>query len=190
MFAELLARAGVPGLSSQQVEALEAHYRLLQLWNRSLNLTTIERLEDVVERHYCESLFVGQVLEPAPQRIADIGSGPGFPGLPVAILRPDCAVTLIESHQRKAVFLKEASRKQANVRVLARRAEEVSERFDWVVSRAVSYEDLGNCLPHMAPKVALLTGSEPPPGSLGYLWEAPVALPWGKERFLRVGRFT
>jgi len=187
VFASLL-QAAVPGLSSPQIEALEAHYHLLERWNRSLNLTRIEDLEDAVERHYAESLFVGRVLESVPQRIADIGSGAGFPGLPLAILRPDCSVTLIESHQRKAVFLKEASRRLANVRVLARRAEDVSETFDWGVSRAVSYADLARSLPGLAPKVALLTGGEAPPVALQYLWDAPIALPWGKNRLLRVGR--
>ena len=187
MFAELLVQACGAGLSPGQRGALEAHYRLLQRWNRSLNLTSIERLEDVVERHYCESLFVGQVLERFAERIVDIGSGAGFPGLPLAVLRSDCAVTLIECHQRKAVFLKESSRKLPNVRVLAERSEDVRETFDWVVSRAVSYEDLAHSLPRMAAKIALLTGSEAPPPSLGYVWQSPILLPWGKQRFLRVG---
>lgn len=192
MFAELLRQrlAGIVELAADQVEALEAHYRLLERWNQSLNLTSIDRLEEVVERHYCESLFVGRVLEPSFQRIVDIGSGPGFPGFPLAVLRPDCSVTLIESHQRKAVFLKEASRKVANVRVLAKRAEEVSETFDWAVSRAVSYGDLAGSLPRLAPKAALLTGVEPPAASLGYVWQAPVPVPWGKGRFLRAGCST
>ena len=156
-------------------------------WNRTLNLTSIKRSGDVVERHYCESLFVGRVLEALPLRIADVGSGPGFPGFPLAILRPDCSVTLIESHQRKAVFLKEASRKVHNIRVLALRAESVRETFDLAVSRAVSYEDLGLSLPRLAPKVALLTGADAPPASLEYDWRDPVSLPWGTQRFLRVG---
>ena len=194
MFAELVAQAfrvcgsvpDVPVLSSEQIEILEVHYHLLKRWNRTLNLTSIDRLEEAVERHYCESLFVAQVLELSPQSIADIGSGPGFPGFPLAVLRPDCSVTLIESHQRKAVFLKEASRKLPNVRVLAKRAEEVKETFDWAVSRAVSYEDLAGSLPGLASKVALLTGTEAPPAKLGYVWQA-VPRPWGEQRFLRVG---
>jgi 16S rRNA (guanine527-N7)-methyltransferase len=190
VFADLLRDrlAGIVELSTEQLAALEAHYQLLELWNRRLNLTSIEGIESAVERHYCESLFVGQALEPGSQSIADIGSGPGFPGLPLAILRPNCPVTLIESHQRKAVFLKEASRRLSNVRVLAKRAEAVDEAFDWVVSRAVSYADLSGSLQRLAPKVALLTGSEAPPlGDLGYIWLPEIRLPWGKQRFLRVG---
>ena len=118
--------------------ALEEHFRLLERWNRKLNLTRIME----VERNYGEALFLGRHLPSGSLRICDIGSGAGFPGFPVGILRPDCEVTLIEAHQRKAVFLKEASRGHANIRVLARRAEDVREEFDWAISRAVSAEDL------------------------------------------------
>lgn len=184
MFAELLAGFD---LSTEQIKALESHYELMQRWNRTLNLTSIHRLAEVVERHYCESLFIGNVLDAAPQRIADIGSGAGFPGFPLAVLRPDCTVTLIESHQRKAVFLKEVSRNLPNVRVIAKRAEEVLETFDWAVSRAVSYEDLSGILQRLAPKVALLTGAEPPPSELGFVWHTPIPLPSGTQRVLRCG---
>jgi 16S rRNA (guanine(527)-N(7))-methyltransferase RsmG len=188
VFPELLLErlAGIVDLSAGQIAALEAHYELMVRWNRSLNLTTISRLEDVVERHYCESLFLGTFLPPNPQIIADIGSGPGFPGFPVAVLRPDCTVTLIESHQRKAVFLKEASRALPNVRVIAKRAEDISETFDCVISRAVSYRDLSRSLNRLAPRALLLTGNDVPPADLGFAWQTAVALAWGDQRFVRV----
>jgi 16S rRNA (guanine527-N7)-methyltransferase len=189
MFADLLRQrlAGVCELSPGQVEALEAHYQLLLRWNRTLNLTSIRRMEEAVERHYCESLFLGAHLPPGCLRIADIGSGAGFPGWPVAVLRPECSVTLIESHQRKAVFLREASRNLLNVRVLARRAEDVNERFDWAISRAVSYEDLASFLKNLAASVDLLTGGEAPPDGMGFVWQPPILVPWGGQRFLRSG---
>jgi len=121
-------------------------------------------------------------------RIADVGSGAGFPGFPVAVLRPECSVTLIESHQRKAVFLREASREIPNVRVLAKRAEDVAETFDWVISRAVSYADLAPVLKLLAANADLLSGAEGPPESLGFLWDTPLRLPWGDQRFLWTGR--
>src|SRR5271157_4701791 len=136
---------------------------MLLRWNRKLNLTSIRNREEAIQRHYYESLFLAMHLPPGAWKIADVGSGAGFPGFPVAVLRPDCQVTLIESHQRKAVFLREASRKQANIRVLAKRAEDVKERFDWVISRAVSYEDLSPVLKKLAPNADLLTGGEAPP---------------------------
>ena len=189
MFPDLLRKslAGVVELSPGQVEALEAHYQLLLRWNRVLNLTSITRMEEAVERHYCESLFLGTHLPQGRLRIADVGSGAGFPGVPVAVLRPDCSVTLIESHQRKAVFLREASRNLPNVRVLARRAEDVNEQFDWAISRAVSYKDLASFLKNLAPNVDLLTGGEEPPDGIGFVWQTPIPVPWSRQRFLRTG---
>lgn len=189
MFRELLARklAGVAELSGIQLAALEAHYELLVRWNRKLNLTSITDLEEAIERHYCESVFLAVQLPKGNLRIADVGSGAGFPGIPVAVLRPDCEVVLIESHRRKAVFLREATRELSRVRVIGMRAEEVKERFDRIVSRAVSYEDLACILKFLAPNTDLLTGAEPPLESLGFLWSEPVPLPWGKNRFLRSG---
>lgn len=188
MFPELLARCCT--LPREQVVALEAHYQLLLRWNKSLNLTRITRLEEAVERHYCESIFVASHLPAGSLRIADIGSGAGFPGFPIAIVRPESSVTLIESQQRKAVFLKEASRSTPNIKVLAVRADVIHEQFDWVVSRAVSYSDLGQAMADLAPNAALLTGADEPPSSLGFAWERPVALPWGQQRFLRLGRLS
>jgi 16S rRNA (guanine527-N7)-methyltransferase len=174
------------GLPSAPTVALEAHYELLLRWNKVLNLTRIEKLEDALERHYAESLAVASRIDSG--RVADVGSGGGFPGLVVAIARPDLDVTLIESHQRKAVFLREASRGLTNVRVVAKRAEEVHERFDWLISRAVSYEDLTAAVGSFGSRLALLSGIEEPPASWGVTWNV-ISLP-GKSRFVRVSRET
>ena len=188
MFPELLRQslAGIVELSDSQVAILEAHYELLVRWNRKVNLTRIEKLEDAVERHYAESLFLAAHLPPGELRIVDIGSGPGFPGFPIAVLRADCAVVLIESHQRKAVFLREAGRGLPNVQVKASRAEDIREAFDIAVSRAVSYSDLGKVLWSLAPEAYLLTGSEEP-DEIGFVPSKVLALPWGSQRFLRIG---
>ena len=139
-------------LSDLQLAQLEAHYSLLCRWSRKINLTSVASLEELVTLHYCESLFAGTLLPPEPVSVADVGSGAGFPGIPMAILRPDCRFALIESHQRKSVFLKEATRELSNVRVLAVRAETVTERFDWMVSRAVK----SSTIPRLGRTVALL----------------------------------
>jgi 16S rRNA (guanine(527)-N(7))-methyltransferase RsmG len=190
VFADILrARLqGIADLSPAQASALEAHYQLLLRWNRTLNLTRVESLEEAVERHYCESLFLASHLPSGPLRIADLGSGAGFPGFPVAVARPECQVTLIESHQRKAVFLREASRGLSNVRVLAQRAEAVAETFDHAISRAVSYADLLVPLKLLAGNVDLLTGMDAPPESMPFEWQPAVPLPWGKHHVLRIGR--
>ena len=124
-------------LTPQQLTLLEEHYELLLRWNQKINLTRITSLQDAVRYHYCESLYLAQRLPQAPLRIVDVGSGAGFPGIPVAVFRPDCEVNLVESHQRKAVFLREAARELSNVRVLSKRAEELAGGYDWIVSRAV-----------------------------------------------------
>jgi 16S rRNA (guanine527-N7)-methyltransferase len=195
VFIDLLRETlrGIVELTADQCSALESHYNLLVKWNRKLNLTSIQDPVEVVRRHYGESLFLAAQLPKGVLRIVDIGSGAGFPGFPVAILRPECVVTLIESHQRKSVFLREASRTIPNIRVLARRAEEVARsglQFDWAVSRAVSYEDLAPVLKVLAPSADLLTGREEPPAAMGLLWEAGFPLPWGNDRLMRKGRLA
>ncbi len=185
MFADLLRHCC--DLSPVQVAALEGHYELLLHWNRKLNLTTITNVEEAVERHYCESLFLARYLPPGPLRIVDIGSGAGFPGVPVAVSRMDCSVALIESHQRKAVFLREATQALPNIRVIPRRAEDVNEVFDWAISRAVSYHDLRKPLSRLAPDAALLTGAECPSPELPLAWDPPILVPGSHNRFLRLG---
>ena len=189
MFRDLLRQklAGIAPITEEQIIALEAHYQLMVRWNKSLSLTTIVKAGEASERHYCESVFLAHHLSHGPLKIADIGSGPGFPGIPIAIYRPDIEVTLIESHQRKAVFLREATRGLSNVRVLAKRAEDIREHFDRVVSRAVSFDDLGLPLRNLTKSADLLTGIESPPATWGWEWEV-VKLPWGKERYLRHGQ--
>ncbi|MGD0359495.1 MAG: 16S rRNA (guanine(527)-N(7))-methyltransferase RsmG [Bryobacteraceae bacterium] len=189
MFAELLRAklAGTCQPSEAQIERLLAHYELLVRWNQVLNLTSVRSIEDAVERHYCESVFAACHLPAEPVLIADIGSGAGFPGIPIAIMRPLCSMVLIESHQRKAAFLKEAARSIANVRVAAKRAADVRESFDWVVSRAVRYSEIAADLKRLGRNAELLTGEVGISDLAGFRWREPVRLPWGERRYLRLG---
>src|ERR1700692_2118267 len=138
-FAELIQKELQPWLtlSDDQVRHLWKHYEILLRWNERINLTSIPSGEEMVIRHYCESLFFGAHMPSEAPSILDLGSGAGFPGLPMAILRPAWKITLLESHQRKAVFLRESSRGLPNISVLARRAGSVSEHFAWLASRGV-----------------------------------------------------
>jgi len=189
VFAEVLReRVGsVVLLSEAQVAQLEQHFELLQRWNKVLNLTGLEKVDEIVERHYCESLFLGEHLPSGSVTIADVGSGAGFPGVPLAVLRPECLVTLIESHQRKSVFLREVTRELPNVRVTAVRAENVGGRFDWGLVRAVKFDGIERALRRWASHVAVL-GGEDRPSNLCFTWNNPVKLPWGKNRYLWLGR--
>lgn len=173
MFRELLFQrvSGFCELSTAQLDQLQQHYELMLRWNKTINLTRIERVEEAVDRHYAESLFLGSNLPAGPLTIADVGSGAGFPGIPIGILRPEVFVWLIESHQRKSVFLKEATRGLPNVTVISKRAEDVVQKFDWVVSRAVSWRELQGL--DLAPKLALI-GTD----ATG----AAIPMPWANER--------
>jgi 16S rRNA (guanine527-N7)-methyltransferase len=180
VFRERLAAEFGPyaSLSDAQLSSLQKHYQLLERWNKSINLTRIRNLDDAVRLHYCESLFAGQSLPSGPLSVIDIGSGGGFPGIPIAILRPELRMELLESHQRKAVFLKEASRLLPNVEVKAVRAQAVSGSFDWLISRAVEPREVLSL--RVAPNIALLT-------SVAELQGLPspdrvVAVPWGNQR--------
>ncbi len=183
MFQQLLATEFAPfgGILDAQLQQLERHHSALCHWNERLNLTRIRGLEETVRFHYCESLFLARFLPPGPQRIIDVGSGGGFPGIPVAIFRPDCEVTLVESHQRKAVFLREVSKGLGNVHVAGMRAEDIQGSFDWLISRAVAPSKvLGLSLSR---RVALLIGQDDA-ADLSGSGGISVPLPWGKQRVL------
>ena len=171
--------AGLMEVSPSVIAQLEGHYRLLLHWNRILSLTTVVELEEAAKRHYCESLYLARVLTSG--RVCDVGTGAGFPGLVAAVVRNDCQFDLVESHQRKAVFLREAGRGLTNVRVLAKRAESLTEKYDWVISRAVRPADVVKL--GLSPKVALLIGDEDASQLPGFRVER---LPWGAKRVLAV----
>ncbi len=179
MFRELLI-AEFGSLTQEQLAQLEQHFITLTRWNKRINLTKIRSIEDAVRLHYCESLLLASSLPAGPLRIADIGSGAGFPGIPIAVFRRDCTVCLIEAHRRKAVFLNEVSRDLPNASVLAGRAESSSWRGEWVVARAVKPAEV--LALRLAPRAALLMSSE----DLANLPAAEyvVKIPWSTNRVI------
>jgi len=191
-FTDLLTQhvQGVCRLSGSQLETLEHHYELLLLWNKRISLTSVRGAKDFVIRHYCESLALGTHLPDRSTSVVDIGSGAGFPGLPMGALRPDCQFTLVESNGKKAVFLREATRNLPNVRIAAQRAESLQSRFDWVVSRAIHWKKLLPLLSRLGDYVGLLIGesdAEELRRTPGIQWAAPVRLPWGERRMILTG---
>jgi 16S rRNA (guanine527-N7)-methyltransferase len=117
-------------LSSQQLSGISTYIDILLRWNSRMNLTAVREAEAIVTRHFGESLFAAWNLfseAPTPEtRVVDVGSGAGFPGLPLKMFCPGIHLTLIESNQKKATFLKEVTRALTltNVDVFSRRAEE------------------------------------------------------------------
>jgi 16S rRNA (guanine527-N7)-methyltransferase len=193
-FSQLLNRelSSWIGLSELQIDQLYQHYELLLRWNQRMNLTTVKPGSETVIRHYCESLFFAAHLPVKEQdtSVLDLGSGAGFPGIPMAILRPEWRVTLVESSQRKAVFLRESSRSLRNVSVLAERMERVSKYADWVVTRAVDPTEVVSTIPRLAPNIGLMLGEEDFSSIRNdsrIAWAEPVRLPWGDRRLCVYG---
>lgn len=193
-FSDLLERElrGFVELSGSQVAQLYRHYELLKAWNKKISLTSVKPGSDLILRHYCESLFFGANFPGDPNEIslADIGSGAGFPGVPLAVLHVDWQVSLIESNRRKAVFLSESVRELGNLSVLAHRAEDVATKFDWIVSRAVDPNGVLRNLPRLAERVGLMIG-EADFSRIKSLpdiaWAEPIRLPWGDRRICVYG---
>lgn len=182
-------------LSEPQIDQLYRHYELLLRWNQRLNLTTIKPGPEAVIRHYCESLFFAAHL-PATSaniRVLDLGSGAGFPGIPIAVAKPGWHIILVESHKRKAVFLRESARALANVSVISERLEDVSETADWLVARAVDPQTVLSAVPRLAPNVGLMLGEDDflaLKTDSRIAWAEPVRLPWGDRKICAFGRST
>jgi len=128
-------------LSEEQIGQFYLYWRELQEWNSHINITAISSLKDTIIKHFLDSLSVIESL-PVSGRLADIGSGGGFPGIPIAIVRPALNVALIEAARRKANFLRQVVRTLGlkTAAVYHGRAETLAtgEQFDCIVSRAFS----------------------------------------------------
>jgi 16S rRNA (guanine527-N7)-methyltransferase len=147
---------------------LATYLDLLVRWNARTNLTAIRNPEEIVRRHFGESLFAARHLGTGPESpstLLDLGSGAGFPGLPIALAHPEIAVTLAESQGKKSSFLREAVRtlEAKNVEVWAGRAETLPRSFHTVTLRAV--DDMAAALQAAEPlathQLLLLTTGNP-----------------------------
>ncbi len=160
------------------VAQLSIYLDLLLKWNARTNLTAIREPEEIVRRHFGESLFVAAHL-PECGTLLDLGSGAGFPGLPIQLARPGLRVTLAESQHKKASFLREVVRTLGlSTEVWADRAENlpVERRFDVVTLRAVDRPEdalmVARQRIELGGTVAHLTST---PGPGGSILELPVA---------------
>lgn len=152
-------------LDSGVVEQFCSHYKLLVTWNRKLNLTRIVEPSEAARFHFLESAFLSTLIaSPAAKggRVVDVGSGAGFPGLPLACVWKDCEVVLVEPSGKRAVFLKEAIRKLGlrSVKVLNERfSADLIARSDVLVTRALDglEKELEAIVTSRASTVALYT---------------------------------
>lgn len=126
-------------LSANAGERMASHLLLIEKWNRVHNLTAVREPEQMVTLHVLDSLSLLPHLGAAAS-VVDVGTGPGFPGIPLAIARPDIRVTLLDSSHKKCTFLEQARTQLglANVEVVCERVEQwkPAQRYDAVVSRA------------------------------------------------------
>lgn len=133
-------------LSPWQLEAFRRYEQLLIEWNQRVNLTAIRSSEMIRIKHFLDSLSCLIVIRGSPRKVVDVGTGAGFPGLPLKIACPALDLTLVESVGKKAAFCKLVVRELglSGVTVLNQRAEEVAhlpeerEQYDWAVARAVA----------------------------------------------------
>jgi len=191
---------GPAPLTDSQVRAIRTYIDLLLKWNAKLNLTAIRNPQDIITRHFGESLFAARQLFPvgdSHDSVIDIGSGAGFPGLPMKLWSPNLDLTLIESNQRKATFLREVIRALdlKAALVLTGRAESVSLRADLVMFRAV--ERFERILPvafglvKPGGRIALLIGEMQVRGAQSALptvtWNNPVPIPLTRNGRLLIG---
>lgn len=150
-------------LASPLLEQLRVYLELLSRWNTRVNLTAIREPEEMVRRHFGESLLLARLVPPSVRSVLDLGSGAGFPGLPIQLALPDLQVTLAESQGRKAAFLREAVRELGvGAEVWDRRAEELRgvRRFDAVALRAVDRMDAAVALAGELARTRLVLGSQ------------------------------
>jgi 16S rRNA (guanine527-N7)-methyltransferase len=154
----------LPDAPAKLLSQLSIYLELLLKWNARTNLTAIRDSQEIVRRHFGESLFAARHLDPDTPTLLDFGSGAGFPGVPIALLRPDIQVTLAESQNKKATFLREAVRTlRLSTEVWPARVESMPEDclFHSVTLRAV--DNMEAALPvaktHIAPggRLILLT---------------------------------
>ncbi len=128
-------------LGAQEPARFASYLELIAKWNRVHSLTAVRETEQMVVLHLLDSLSVLPYIASA-RTLLDVGSGPGLPGIPLAIARPDLAVTLLDSSHKKCAFLRQAKTELglANVEVVCDRVEnwKPAARFDVVVSRAFS----------------------------------------------------
>jgi 16S rRNA (guanine527-N7)-methyltransferase len=133
------------GLAPTLAEPLLAYLALLARWNQTYNLTAVRDPQEMVGKHLLDSLAMHRFVDDLARRgghLADLGTGPGLPGIPLAIVKPGLHVTLVESNGKKARFLREAVRQLGlkDVRVAEARIEAVDEpgAFDAITARALA----------------------------------------------------
>jgi 16S rRNA (guanine527-N7)-methyltransferase len=190
----LLAEAGMVPLTEGESASFAKYLELILQWNARTNLTSVRDREGILRRHFVECIACARSLPDGIRSVLDFGSGAGFPGIPVAICRPELEVTLAEAQNKKAAFLNEAVRTLGlGAKVFPGRADSIAARFDCVTLRAVD---------HMADAIAIAVGLLNPAGWLAVMttvsnraqvkdgsieWNSAIEMPFSEQRILLLG---
>ena len=192
-------------LDPEQVDQVSTYIGLLTSWGRVINLTTIREPDEILRRHFGESLYLASALQ-LTGNLLDVGSGAGFPGLALKIVRHDLGVTLLEPGTKKRAFLKEVVRtcRFRGVEIRGEHVEEFCEtatgRFDFVTMRAVGsfrtvLPSIKRCLASTGRACLWLTGAEvralaqsSPEFRRLFEWDPPLRVPLSQDREIWVGR--
>jgi 16S rRNA (guanine527-N7)-methyltransferase len=186
-------------VNEQQIVYIQQYMKLLLTWNDKINLTAIRDPLEILYRHFCESMYAAVAVPVENGRLADVGSGAGFPGIPLKIIRPELHTFLVESNMKKATFLAEVLRtiELPDTKVLVSRYEELGEELmplDYVCSRAV-----GEFEPFLtwaaservaAKQVILWIGGrdlDQARRGMNWEWREPIPVPHSLRRYLLVG---
>ena len=189
-------------LTQAQIRMIREYSSLLLKWNRSVSLTAITDLVEIVGRHFGESMYASRLLPVENCRLVDIGTGAGFPGLALKIICPDIKLVLIESNKKKCAFLNEVVRVLGftSVEIHAERFEQVrpeSVQPNIITSRAVGdFKRLirwsKNALARRG-HLVLWVGSDDSTriaSTPGWVWQPAARIPDSQRRFLLIGRPT
>jgi 16S rRNA (guanine527-N7)-methyltransferase len=183
----------------EQVLQIQQYIKILLIWNEKVNLTAIRDPLEILYRHFCESMYAAEAIPLEKGRLADVGSGGGFPGLALKIIRPGLQVFLVESNIKKVTFLAEVIRELglSGAQVLARRYEELGEEvapLDYVCSRALGefpgFLDWARSEQIAAKQVILWIGARDLPEIQQirtWDWREPIQVPNSLRRLLLMG---
>jgi 16S rRNA (guanine527-N7)-methyltransferase len=198
--ADALSPYGASPLSEPQLKSISAYLALLRKWNETISLTSVEDEREMVARHFGESIFASSIVPIGTGRLADVGSGAGFPGLPLKIAFPGLKVTLLEPNIKKCAFLREvqATLAMTGVETVRLRYEDFSAQpgsFDFICSRALGgYKRLLQWSRRLLAErghVVLWLGFDDCTlisRTKGWFWEVPIKIPESKRRVVLVGR--
>jgi 16S rRNA (guanine527-N7)-methyltransferase len=178
---------------------INTYIELLLKWNKTVSLTTVTKVDQILAFHFGESLFALPMLPVGKSRLADVGSGAGFPGIPLAMARPSLEVTLIEPNAKKFAFLNEVIRQLSlsNVGAVRGRMDDLqfsNERFDIITVRAVGQFDalIEWAKARITPggRLILWVGDEDAKQILNdtrFEWSFPEQIPCTDRRFILAG---